>query len=198
MNENLLNTVTEVTEQHEKRIAQQEQTLDKLKSQLEELSDFKTVLTRFNGQVDTLRSVSDQWPKLAKEVVLLKERLSQTMDALSRPIEQKHHHYVSKIAWIAAGLFLVLSLTVCGWYMTHQRLQEFISNDTKYRYLKIQNDKELRQLVRRVDDQVQANPYFMRDSVLKVEEDNQRRLELLEEALNKEAEAKALRRRATK
>ncbi len=123
------------------------------------------------------------------------------------PVPQKiiHHHYVPKIIWIAAGLFLVVALVGAGWYMTGQKMEAYIASDTKYRYLKLDTGNiYLQKMLYRVDS-LSRNNASMRDAVVNKEEENQNNFELLQkasqmnvEAENLKADAKRLKEKAGK
>ncbi|MEP6725004.1 MAG: hypothetical protein ABJC98_04265 [Bacteroidota bacterium] len=119
---------------------------------------------------------------------------------LQNPIPQKiiHHHYVPKIIWIAAGLFVAVALVAAGWYMTACKLDGYIASDTKYRYLKLDTGNiYLQKLLYRVDS-LSRNNASMRDAVVNKEEENQNNFELLQKASQMNAEAENLKADAKK
>lgn len=123
------------------------------------------------------------------------------------PIPQKivHHHYVPKIIWLAAGLFVAVALVAAGWYMTAGKLDGYIASDTKYRYLKLDTGNiYLQKLLYRVDS-LSRNNVSMRDAVVNKEQEYRKNFELLQkasqmntEAENLKADAKRLKEKAGK
>ena len=76
-------------------------------------------------------------------------------------------------------------------------MAEYIANDTKYRYLKLNRNKNLQQMLTYSDSLYRAVK-GMRDSVINREEENERRLQLLQEAADKQKEADELKKKAIK
>ncbi|OQP58844.1 hypothetical protein A3860_39230 [Niastella vici] len=58
-----------------------------------------------------------------------------------------HHHHVPKIVWVSAILFVVLCLVCSGWYSTVQKLDQYQTNDLKYRYLKLKANPALHRIL---------------------------------------------------
>ena len=90
----------------------------------------------------------------------------------------------------------MLCLVSTGWYLTASWLGDFRDNDTKYRYLKLFDNSQVARLLNFTDSLQRTQPDFFRDSVLSKEAEKNRRLEMLDEANRKEAEAEQLRQRA--
>lgn len=80
----------------------------------------------------------------------------------------------------------MLVLTVSGLYVNHQKLQQYLANDTKYRSLKLIKNKNLQILLHAEDSTYLSYP-GMRKQVLEQEAERDRQLELLQEAGEKEA-----------
>jgi len=106
-----------------------------------------------------------------------------------------HHHHATKTIWIAAALFLIVCLEAAALYETINKLNAYKANDTKYRYLKLQDNTALNKLLTFTDSLYQING-TMRDSVIRREEQNQRNLEILRRAIQLEKEAKELKKKA--
>ncbi len=70
-----------------------------------------------------------------------------------------------------------------------------MAKDTKYRYLKLINNRNL-QVVLNLTDSLYLSHNDMRDSVIQTEEKNEQKLKLLHEAIEKQKEADELRRKA--
>ena len=196
MNENLLTTLTEISESHTKRIEQHNEQIGALQDTLHQLTNWKATLNQLTESDDQMNKLLTQLPEQTKQNQRLGGILQDTMAALARPQVQNHHHHFPKIAWATGGLFLVLCFVVTGWYLTASRLEHFRANDTKYRYLQLYENSQLNDLLHYADSLQQARPDFFRDSVLAAENEKQRRLEMLDEAIRKEAEAQQLRKKA--
>lgn len=196
MNDNLLTTLTEISEDHTKKIEQHADQIGALRETLHQLTDWKATLNQLTLSDGQMNKLLTQLPEQTKQYQRLGGLLQDTMAALSRPQEQKHHHHFPKIVWVTAGLFLALCLVVTGWYTTASRLDSFRNNDTKYRYLQLLDNSQLSRLLYITDSMHQAQPSLFRDSVLAAENEKQRRMEMLEEAIRKEVEAQQLRQKA--
>lgn len=196
MNDNLLTTLTESSEDHTKKLEQHYEQISALQNILHQLTNWKTTLnqlTESNGQINKLLI---ELPEQTKQHQRLHRTLQDTIAALTRPQVQKHHHHFPQIAWATVGLFLVLCLVVTSWYLTASRLGDFRDNDTKYRYLQLIDNNQVSDVLHFTDSLQRAQPEFFRDSVLSEEAEKYRRLEMLDEAIRKEAEAEQLRQRA--
>lgn len=135
---------------------------------------------------DNLRELSQQ---LEKNILLLKNPLAQ---------KTVHHHHIPKIGSIAIALIVALAVVAAGWYTTADKLDGYIANDTKYRYLKLDTANfYLQRLLYRVDSMSHKNG-FMRDAVLAMEEKNRNNFELLQKAQRMNAEAENLKAGAKK
>jgi len=110
----------------------------------------------------------------------LNKRLDNVLAVLSKPpqSEVRHHHHFPAIFWGTAGLFLALCLVSSGWFMTGQKLEQFRTNDTKYRYLKVFTDSAAADYLFRLDSTYAANPDSFQNAVFKRERLRERRLEL--------------------
>ncbi|SKA13609.1 hypothetical protein SAMN04488128_1021024 [Chitinophaga eiseniae] len=196
MNENLLTTLTEISEGHTKKIEQHGEQLSALQETLHHLTDWKAMLNQLTESDNHLNKLLTELPKQTKQHQHLNGILQETIAVLTRPQEQRHHHHFPKIAWATGGLFLILCLIVTGWYTTASRLDNYRDNDTKYRYLQLFGNSQMNRLLHYADSLQQARPNFFRDSILAAEKAKQHRLEMLDEATRKEAEAWQLRQKA--
>lgn len=169
-------------------------------TEVKELKSLVSQMGNLNGNAESLSADLKEVAALMKKVQADKQPLSQQIirlnHQLSQPVTHKHHHHVHKLIWITAGLFIGLTITLAGWYNTGQHLTEFRGSDTKLRYLRLQQDKTILKWVHVADSLHLAGPGRLRDSVQMEEATRQRRQDLLEEAARKEADVKALRRRA--
>lgn len=128
-----------------------------------------------------------------KQMQELSNRLAETAILLRQPVTNKvvHHHYIPKVIWIAAGLFVALVLVCSGWYMTAGKLDEYEASDTKYRYLKLSKNVFLRQVLLTTDSFYNIHK-GLRDSVEHWEEAIRQRIELQQQIQEKENEVRRL------
>lgn len=196
MNEHLLTTLTEVSEGHANKLEQHDQQISALQETLGQLSALKGALNHLTQAGGPINQLLIHLPEQSNLHLRLDRTLRDTITALSRPQVQNHHHHFPKVAWAMVGLFLMLCFVSTGWYLTASRLGDFRDNDTKYRYLQLIDNKQVVHLLHFTDSLQRAQPDFFRDSVLSKEEEKRRRLEMLDEANRKEAEAEQLRQRA--
>jgi hypothetical protein len=118
---------------------------------------------------------------------------------LKQPVQEKvlHHHYFPKLLWITIGLFFLACLFFVLWLLAGKNLDQYKSNDTQYRYLKLQENRNLKVLLYNTDSIYVVTP-GLRDSVEQRELQNMRKLEMLQEAMKKEQEAKELKEKANR
>jgi hypothetical protein len=190
MSDLLLNTIID-------RLNSQAQTIDRLKENVENLPD---KFEKLNDIARQTNSIQDNIQKISfpeKELRQLSLSLNQAITIFQRPQKNEvvNHHHVPKLIWITAGLFIVLCLVCSGWYMTSDKLENFVANDTKYRYLKLNSNPALQKLLSITDSMYHLIP-GMRDSVVAIEEEKMQSMELQKQAEEKEKEADALRYKA--
>ena len=72
---------------------------------------------------------------------------------------------------------MIVCLISTGWYTTHENLEMYKANDTKYRYVKLYAWPSLKRWLGQVDSAyiVDGN---MRNAVIAREEENQRKFEM--------------------
>lgn len=198
MNEHLLTTLTEISEGHISKLEQHDKQISALQETLGQLSELKAALNQLTQSGSPVNQLLIQLPEQSNQHQRLGRVLQDTINTLSRPQVQKHHHHFPKVAWVAVGLFLLLCLVSTGWYLTASRLGDFRDNDTKYRYLQLIDNGQVARLLNFTDSLQRSQPEFFRDSVLSEEAEKYHRLEMLDEAIRKEAEAEQLRQKAKK
>lgn len=181
--------------------------IDKLNIESQDIEIIKERVETFSVNTETLKELHTQFNSVEKNIqkILFPEKevrqlsfdLNRAISILQQPIKNDvvNHHHVPKLVWITTGLFLVLCIVCSAWYITSTKLDNYIAGDTKYRYLKLDNDKTLQRLLFITDSLYNLNPK-MRDDVIRIEEDNKERLELQQEADEKQKEADALRLKA--
>jgi hypothetical protein len=121
----------------------------------------------------------------------LLEALQNTNTLLQKTETQtiQHHHHFAKRTWIIIGLFLVATLVVSDLYMTYKKLDGYMANDSKYRFLKLDTTSyQLQKRLYLVDSIYNARPHF-RAEVIEIEEERQYRLEELSKARSLRTEA---------
>ena len=192
MNEALLNSIVEQVDAHERKI-------DELHKQGQQVLSDTTTIHLIHTSLEDIKLRLQQASYPLKYMQQLSRLLEGNLQLLKRPIQQEvvHHHHATKIIWATAALFLTVCLLASGWYMTANKFELYKSNDTKYRYLKLQRSISLRQWWRSADSLFIANKN-MRGDVLAREEQKQRDIETLQRAMEMEEEAGRLKRQLKK
>ena len=89
-------------------------------------------------------------------------------------------------------MFILLALESTGWFNTENKLDQFIENDTKYRFIRLDTAaKNLEIYLDSTDALFKSNPE-MRRQVLNLEEEYRKNIERLEKADHLKQEAKEL------
>ena len=181
--------------------------IEKVEGQGNKISDIEAALKNHSGNtmgiediknaVVSIKEIAESISFPTKEMRDLSKTIVEVRDRLNRPVLNtvQHHHYIPKILWLAMGLFLALAVVCTGWYMTATSMNENKANDTKYRYLKLNRNRLLQDLLSVTDSLYRADP-DMRDSVIQREEENRKILELLQKAEDMQKEAEKLKRKA--
>jgi hypothetical protein len=192
MNEILLDAIIDKVDVHDKKI-------EELEEKIEQTPDYREAFERIETSVQELRTDLQKISFPEKELREFSGRLIVGISLLKQPVEQKvlHHHHFHKVIWVSVGLFLVLCLVLTGWYNKDQKLQLYIANDTKYRYMKLQADGGLLKWMKVVDSLFLVDRK-MRDGVIAREEQNQRDFEMMQRAKQMEDEVRDLKRKANK
>ena len=177
------------------KISKQEKKFEIIEEQLKDLADNKAMLT------EAIKSI-ELWKKeITKSMVpvevfeLFSSRLNKNSQLLEQAAKNKvqHHHHIPKLIWITAGLFITVALVLSGWYATIQKANEYITNDTKYRYLKLDTTHYLQSYLYRVDSLYKTMP-DMRKHVFEEEQRLRENFEKLQKAEALRVEAKGLER----
>lgn len=110
---------------------------------------------------------------------------------LKQPVKKEiiYDYHSRKAIYKAAALFLILCLMSAGWIVTASRQDMYKANDTKYRYLKLQ-DNEFLNIWLSLTDSLYLMDANLRNTVIAKEDQNKRNLEILQKALKMEKEAK--------
>ena len=177
------------------KISKQEKKFEIIEEQLKDLADNKAMLT------EAIKSI-ELWKKeITKSMVpvevfeLFSSRLNKNSQLLEQAAKNKvqHHHHIPKLIWITAGLFISVALVLSGWYATTQKANEYIANDSRYRYLKLDTTHYLQSYLYRVDSVFKTMP-DMRKHVFEEEKRLQENFEKLQKAEALRVEAKGLER----
>ncbi|MEJ7829867.1 MAG: hypothetical protein WKF91_16780 [Segetibacter sp.] len=192
MSEELIHSVIDQVDAHEKKISE----LNKKTAQIPEYTER---LKEFDNSVNILRSDVKKLQFPEKEIQQLSDKLETGIQIFRQPVKQKivHHHHAPKVLWATGILFLIVCLVSIGWYQTVNKLDLYKANDTKYRYLKLQAEKGLSEWLRIIDKREREDA-TLRDKVIAKEEENQAKLETLQRATEMEKEVKELKQQVKK
>jgi hypothetical protein len=165
----------ERTQEHNKRIGIVEQEIQKLSGLPKDIAEIKDSLNLVKRNGITALLPNEKSEKLS-------ENLSVAIPLIRQLIENKiqHHHYIPKLMWITAGLFVILCLTCVGWTMTSGKLDQYRASDTKYRKLKLLPDSVVIIYLNKLDSLYASNPDSLRGNVEQQERLKQERLELID------------------
>jgi len=171
------------TQDHHKRIGIVEQEMQQLSSLPKDIAEIKDSLNvvKRNG-VAALLSTEHS------------EKLTQNLSTLIPLIRQltenkiQHHHYIPKLVWITAGLFIILSLAFSGWYVSASKIDQHKAGDIKYRELKLLADTAFLKTLWQLDRSYAADPDSMSNAVELQENLLQQRLQLMDQlhAINRQ------------
>jgi len=192
MNEELIVSLIDKVDGQERKIGE-------LKEKAEQIPSYTDVLSQVKTGIEGLRKDVQKISFPEREMEELSERLAKSVAILKQPVEQKiiQQHHVSKGIWVAIAIFLLLCLVATGWYSTYNKLDFYIANDTKYRYLKLEANTGLGKWLNVLDSLYKVDKK-MRDDVIMKEEQNQRNFEMMQKALQMEKEAKELKKKVNK
>ena len=196
MEQNTDNTSQFFMEITSNKIAKQEKRFDVLEEKLKELAENKTTLIQIMQSIKLWKEDILQSTLPADTLKIFSARLDINSQLLQQVAKNKvqHHHHIPKLIWITAGLFISLALALSGWYATTQKANQFIANDTRYRYLKLDtSQKYLQNYLYRVDSLYKTMP-DMRKYVFEEEERLRVNFEKLQKAEALRVEAKGLER----
>jgi hypothetical protein len=166
----------ERTQDHHKRIGIVEQEIQKLSGLPKDIAEIKDSLNvvKRNGVAALLPT--EQSEKLT-------QNLSTLIPLIRQLIENKiqHHHYIPKLIWITAGLFIIICLACSGWYVSASKIDQHKAGDIKYRELKLLADTTFLKTLWQLDRSYAADPDSMSNAVELQESLLQQRLELMDQ-----------------
>lgn len=179
------------------KLERQDEKIARLEERIKNLPDHSEDFVQVLKELVQLKAIAGNISISEKAMQELSANLHTSIKLLKQPVQEKvlHHHYIPKLLWVAIGLLLLACLFFVLWLSAGENLDQFKSNDTKYRYLKLQENRNLKELLYNTDSIYLATP-SLRDSVEQRERQNTRNLEMLQEAKKKEQEAKELREKA--
>jgi hypothetical protein len=186
MDEILIHAIVEKSEDQERKIAE-------IQTALKSISDNADKMEGITKELEATTNFLKLNPIHICEIRKLSDRLAESIKLLKEPVTRKviHHHHFPKTSWIAAGLFIALSIVCSGWYLTSGKLEGYRANDTKYRFLKLCDNYALHELLYATDSLYHADK-SMREEVGRREDSVRSRLEILESLQEKENELNRL------
>lgn len=183
--EAFLEVVRNKIEKQDKKIAEMEELIQVLPQINDNISGIVTFLERLNNP-----STKPDGSEIDTNKLL--EALQNTNALLQTSKKQaiQHHHHFSKPVWIITSLILAVTLLTSDLYLTYKKLDDYMVNDIKYRFLKLDTATlPLQKRLYSVDSIYNARTNF-RTEVIEMEEERQYRLEELSKAriLRRDAE----------
>ena len=178
------------------KIAMQEKKFADMEEQLKQFADSKAMLTNAINSIESWKKELIKSTIPVEILAVFSSRLNKNSQLLEQAAKNKvhHHHHIPKLIWITAGLFLAVALVVSGWYATTQKANEYMANDTRYRYIKLDTtQKYLQAYLYRVDSLFKTMP-DMRKHVFEEEKRLRENFEKLQKAEALRVEAKGLER----
>lgn len=191
MNEVLMETVIAKVENHEKK-------LEELEEKFSAEGAAAELLTQFTKAIDGFKDALHDLSFPAESMKDIKGRLILTNSLLQNPPEQKvvHHHHLKRSFWIGAALFLVIVGLSVLLFDARTQINQNIESDIKYRQLRLFPDKIMAAILRKTDSLYLANPEKLRKHVIQEENHRKEQAELLQQATEKETEARQLKEKA--
>lgn len=134
MNETLLQTIVEKLEVLELALLKKSNSLkeDAVQNHLiQEIKSFQSEFQEFKSQ---LAGNNDKINKLAQNILAL-DNIKQN--------RVKHIHHFNDRIWVTVSIYLTSLLLAYGWINCHSEKKAFEANDLKYRYWKVNGNKNL-------------------------------------------------------
>jgi len=173
------------------RIEKQDQKIMELEKQISAIPDNSQAISGVIKGIEELKQIANKNTIPENDLRQLNSNLNKTNGYLSQPVVNKveHHHHVPKIIIISAILFVIVCLIIGGWYNTFQTLDQYKENDTKYRFLKVQHNKPLQNLLFKTDSLYKLQ-LDMREDVIRKEDSILDRFKRMQDLEAKEKEVK--------
>ncbi len=193
MNEILLGTVIDKVDAYEKKLDSQEKQMNELKEKVNHMGNNSEILSVIKNGMEELRTAIQKQSFPEKELRQLHTDIITNTELLKQPVKKEiiYDYHSRKAIWIAAALFLILCLMSEGWIMTEGKQNMYKANDTKYRYLKLQDNETLNTWLS-LTNSVFLMDENIRNTVIAQEEQNRKNFEIMQKALKMEKEAKEL------
>lgn len=162
----------------------------------------KERLEKLIKELGVLRHDLQNLPSQMLPATVKTGELSVAVDNLYRqlkiPIQNRieHKHELHKGILFAVSLFLIIIVLIWLLMNSYQSHKIYTTNDIKYRYLKITENKQILKLCNMTDSLYQKDESSFRNNVEQKEHRLIQRAEDLRLAVEKESEAKVLRSRA--
>lgn len=173
------------------RIEKQDHKIMDLEKQISGIPNISQAISGVIKGIEELKQIANINTIPENDLRQLNANLNKAIGYLSQPVVNKveHHHHVPKIVIISAILLAVICLMIAGWYNTYQHLEQYRENDTKYRFLKVQHNKPLQNLLFKTDS-IYKFQSDMRDDVIRKEDSILDRFKRMQELEAKEKEVK--------
>jgi preprotein translocase subunit SecG len=115
---------------------------------------------------------------------------------LKQPGKQKviHHHYMNRALWAVAILFNVVIVLIVFLSNARDQINENRESDVRYRQMKLNNDKNLRNILQQTDSLYLADPAQMTKNVIREEERRKDQAELMRQAEEKKMKPPGLKK----
>jgi hypothetical protein len=159
-----------------------------------------------NPQLEAIRNELHQIRKgdlfsqiLTQEIKAIKAPINGVLRLLDAPMEHTntHHHHFPKLLWITIALLFLCVFLIMGWNNSSNKVDNYIVNDSKYRFLQLQEGKNLQTKLKWVDSLYKVRPNML-DSVNSLEQDRNAKLEMIRQAIEMENQAKEMLKDAEK
>jgi hypothetical protein len=198
MNEVLIGSLIDKVDAQERKIEGQENQINQLREKVNITPNNPEAVGQFKTTLEGLRTDIKKLSFPEKELRQLHTDIITNTELLRQPVKKEiiYDYHSRKAIWIAGALFLILCLMSAGWIMTADKLNKYKANDTKYRYLKLQDNDTLNTWLNLIDSLFLMDGNI-RNTVIAQENQNRRNLEIMQKALKMEKEAKELKQKVS-
>lgn len=175
-----METVSLKVDQQDQKIEAQAKKVVALENRLKEPPAWVSTLTEIKVGVQSLQVEIGKRHVPVDKIQELSNRINAGLATFSQPTKSVviHHHHLTLAAWVAIGIFLILCLVSCGWYMTAEKGDEYRASDFKYRHLKLIEDSAGLAYLYRLDSLYRNNTDSFENGVIGQERLKQEKSEL--------------------
>lgn len=175
------------------KIAMQEKKFVEMEENLKQFIDSKAILLEALNSLESWKKEVIKSTIPVEILAVFSSRLNKNSQLLEQAAKNKvqHHHHLPKLIWITAALFITVALALSGWYVTSKKANEFMANDTRYRYLKLDTSQYLQGYLYQADSLYKTMP-DMRKHVFEEENRLRENVEKLQKAEQLRIEAMGL------